>query len=251
VASHREHGRSFGSTVRQFLRRALLLVMGIIERLLRGPLAERSVPPSDSLADPPEELSESRVAADEFAEVGVLDGPDHTDPTAGTPDQFTRSFTFVGRQSDSVRRRREQWLLDQIVDERYRAALLRLFDGTRGANLPIGDARKAGISLRTLVIGSLDPFTVAYLSAPGVNGFRYTHDLSLGYWKDDWSQSPSRRAALEAYCAKARQLRGARRLHNEWFEGIELAPKEVIAQVDQIAVLLRAIATEMQTPEAA
>jgi hypothetical protein len=154
-------------------------------------------------------------------------------------------------QSDYVRRNRERWLLEQIREERYRAVLERLFDGTRGANLAIGDSMKAGISLRSPEVGSSLLFSVAYLSAPGVDGFRRTHDLSLGYRRDDWYRTPDRRNALEAYCASAARLRGARRIYKDFFVGIELSPRDVSTQVEEIVRLLCQLASESQSPIAA
>jgi hypothetical protein len=131
----------------------------------------------------------------------------------------------------------ESQFLDAVSDEVYRDALRELLEVCRGLDLRFGWGVH-GTSIRLPAADRQEPLSIGWLFKPGVSSWGGLRDLNLGYDPGSIDKTPSVRAAVNAYVARAAELSGAERVRTGNLNAYHLGPDAVVRARNQIAELL-------------
>ncbi len=133
----------------------------------------------------------------------------------------------------------EEGFFRGIADDRYREALIQLFEVCRGLDLRF-EWGSAGVSIRLATTDRPEPLTVAWVFPPGLSGWMNLTDLTLGF--DPWSadRHPSTRSAMEQYLASVSALTGAEgvRAKNLQKTAYRIPPDVLVRQGATVSELL-------------
>lgn len=101
----------------------------------------------------------------------------------------------------------EERFLASVSDEQYRSFLREFFQACRSLDYRF-DWGTSGVSVRLPTPDRPEPLTAAWLFQPGRSGWMGLTDVNFGYDPSSANQTPSVRAALDAYVEAIGELEG-------------------------------------------